>query len=284
MRSLYLLGATGSIGRQVLEVVDAATDKFRIAVLSADTDLEGMTVLVRKYHPDYAAMNDAAAAKTLSVRFPDLEVGAGRSGLIRAAAWNPGDGDGLLVNAIVGVAGLEPTLAALAVRRSVALANKETLVVGGDIVMELARKNGAAILPVDSEHSAIWQCLKEEDPASVRRLIITASGGAFRDRTRAELAGVTPAEALAHPNWQMGRKITIDSATMMNKGFEVIEAMHLFGLTPDRIDCVMHRESYVHSLVEFIDGGIIAQISTTTCACDAMRSIIPSGGKIRRPA
>ena len=262
MRSLYLLGATGSIGRQVLDVADATPGAFRIAVLTADTDIETMTVLIQKYQPEFAAMNDAAAAETLAMRFPDLEIGSGKAGLVRAAAWNPGDKTGLLVNAIVGVAGLEPTIAALGVKRTVALANKETLVVGGAIVMELARKNGVAILPVDSEHSAIWQCLNGEDLASVERLIITASGGAFRDKTRAELAGVTPAEALCHPNWNMGRKITIDSATMMNKGFEVIEAMHLFGLPLDRIDCVLHRESYVHSLVEFIDGSLIAQISS----------------------
>jgi len=262
MKNLYLLGATGSIGRQTLEVAAAAPDRFRVAALAADADVEGMTALLRDIRPRYAAMNDPAAAATLSARFPDVEIGSGKAGLLRLAGLDPQDRDGLFVNAVVGVAGLEPTLAAISIGRDVALANKETLVVGGDLVMAAAAAKAVRILPVDSEHSAIWQCLGGEDPDRVLRLVITASGGAFRDRSRAELDRVTPADALNHPNWRMGKKITVDSATMMNKGFEVIEAMHLFRLPLGKIETVIHRESYVHSLVEFVDGSIIAQISS----------------------
>jgi 1-deoxy-D-xylulose-5-phosphate reductoisomerase len=262
MKNLYILGATGSIGRQTLEVAEASPERFRIAALAADADVEGMTALLVRHRPSYAAMNDVAAAATLAARFPDIEVGAGRTGILRLAEMRPGDRDGIFVNAAVGVAGLEPTLAAIAIGRDVALANKETLVVGGDLVMAAATKEHVRILPVDSEHSAIWQCLEGEEPASVVRLLITASGGAFRDLTREQLANVTPVEALAHPNWKMGRKVTVDSATMMNKGFEVIEAMHLFSLPLGKIETILHRESYVHSMVEFVDGSIIAQISS----------------------
>ncbi|MFA5007580.1 MAG: 1-deoxy-D-xylulose-5-phosphate reductoisomerase [Candidatus Izemoplasmatales bacterium] len=262
MRNLDLLGATGSIGRQTIDVVAAEPDRFRIRALGADRDVEGMTELVRRLSPDYVAMNDETAAATIAARFPDVEVGSGRAGLIRLSSLCPDDGDGLFVNAAVGVAGLEPTIAALRIGRSVALANKETLVVGGELVMALAREKHARILPIDSEHSALWQCLEGEDPESVLRLLITASGGAFRDKARADLDRVSVADALAHPNWKMGKKITIDSATMMNKGFEVIEAMHLFSLPLGKIDTILHRESYVHSLVEFVDGSMMAQVSS----------------------
>lgn len=262
MKNLDLLGATGSIGRQTIDVVAAEPDRFRIRALGADRDVEGMTELVRRLRPDYVAMNDDAAAATIAARFPDIEVGCGRTGLLKLASLCPDDEDGLFVNAAVGIAGLEPTLSALRIGRSVALANKETLVVGGDLVMALAKEKHARILPIDSEHSALWQCLEGEDPDRILRLLITASGGAFRDRSRAELDRVTVADALAHPNWKMGKKITIDSATMMNKGFEVIEAMHLFHLPLGKIDTILHRESYVHSLVEFVDGSMMAQISS----------------------
>jgi len=262
MKNLYLLGATGSIGRQTLEIAEAAPERFKIVALGADRDVEGMTELIRRHAPRYVAMNDAAGAATIAVRFPDVEVGSGKTGLIRLASLDPDDRDGLFVNAVVGVAGLEPTIAALKIGRDVALANKETLVVGGEIVMALAREKHVRILPIDSEHSALWQCLEGENPESVLRLVITASGGAFRDKSRAELEHVGVADALAHPNWKMGKKITIDSATMMNKGFEVIEAMHLFGIPLGKIDTVLHRESYLHSLVEFVDGSMIAQISS----------------------
>ncbi len=262
MKNLYLLGATGSIGRQTLEIAETAPERFRIIALGADRDVEGMTELVRRHAPRYVAMNAAAAAATLAIRFPDIEVGSGKAGLNRLASLDQDDRDGLFVNAAVGIAGLEPTIAALKIGRDVALANKETLVVGGDIVMPLAREKGVRILPIDSEHSALWQCLEGERPESVLRLVITASGGAFRDKSRAELEHVGVADALAHPNWKMGKKITIDSATMMNKGFEVIEAMHLFAIPLGKIDTVLHRESYLHSLVEFVDGSMVAQISS----------------------
>lgn len=261
MKNLYVLGATGSIGRQVLEIASAHPDEFRIAALSANQDLEGMTALIGEHHPEYVAMGSSEAAEILRVRFPDLSIGAGDEGLVSAATLHPEDRDGLLVNALVGSCGLLPTFRALENGRDVALANKETLVIGGDLIMPLARERGARIYPVDSEHSAIWQCLRNADPSTVRRLVITASGGAFRDKTREELAGVTPEDALRHPNWSMGAKITVDSATMMNKGFEIIEAHHLFGIPGERVETVLHPESYVHSFVEFVDGSLLAQIS-----------------------
>ncbi len=261
MKNLYLLGATGSIGRQVLQIVDAHPDEFRIVTLSANENLEGMTALLTRYHPDYVAMGSSEAAEILRVRFPELPVGEGDEGLVTAATFRPEDADGLLVNALVGSCGLLPTYRAIEIGRDVALANKETLVIGGDLIMPLAKKHGVRIYPVDSEHSAIWQCLGNADISAVRRLVITASGGAFRDKTRAELADVTPEDALRHPNWSMGPKITVDSATMMNKGFEIIEAHHLFGIPADRIETVLHPESYIHSFVEFVDGSLLAQIS-----------------------
>lgn len=261
MRNLYLLGATGSIGRQVLQIVDAHPDDFRIVTLSANENLEGMTALISRYHPAYVAMGSPEAARILRVRFPGLSVGEDETGLLEAATFRPDDADGLLVNALVGSCGLLPTHRALEIGRSVALANKETLVIGGDLIMPLAKKRGARIYPIDSEHSAIWQCLGDDDVSTVRRLVITASGGAFREKSRAELAGVTPEDALRHPTWSMGPKITVDSATMMNKGFEIIEAHHLFGIPGERIETVLHPESYIHSFVEFVDGSLLAQIS-----------------------
>jgi len=261
MKNLYLLGATGSIGRQVCDIVDQDASAFRIVTMTANENLEGLSALIEKYHPEFVAMGSEETAHIVQMRHPGLAVGCGESGLLKAATWHPEDKTGLLVNALVGSCGLVPTYRTLEIGRSVALANKETLVIGGELIMGLAKKNHLRIDPIDSEHSAIWQCLQGNDPKAVRRLILTASGGAFREKTRAELANVTLEDALRHPNWTMGAKITIDSATMMNKGFEVIEAHHLFGLPVDRIDTVLHKESYVHSLVEYVDGSLIAQLS-----------------------
>jgi 1-deoxy-D-xylulose-5-phosphate reductoisomerase len=261
MKNLYLLGATGSIGRQVCEIVDQDPSAFRILTLTANGNIEGISALIEKYHPEFVAMGSEEAARVIGMRHPGLPVGFGEAGLVKAATWSPEDHSGLLVNALVGSCGLVPTYRALEMGRSIALANKETLVIGGTLILDLAKKNQARIFPIDSEHSAIWQCLQGNDPKTVRRLIITASGGAFRNKTRSELMNVTLADALRHPNWAMGAKITIDSATMMNKGFEVIEAHHLFGIPVERIETVLHPESYVHSLVEFVDGSMMAQIS-----------------------
>ena len=261
MKNIYLLGATGSIGRQVLEIIDRNPDDFCIVTLSANSDLDGMSTLIEKYRPEYVAMGQPDAAKILSNRYPQTEIGSDTAGLVKAATFNPLDQNGLLVNALVGMCGLVPTIKAIEIGRSIALANKETLVIGGDLIMPLARKHHVTIYPIDSEHSALWQCLKGEDMNTVNHLIITASGGAFRDLSREQLTTVTAEAALKHPSWSMGAKITIDCATMMNKGFEVIEAHHLFGISGSKIQTLLHKESYVHSLVEFIDGSIIAQIA-----------------------
>ncbi len=261
MRSLILLGATGSIGRQVLEILDAHPEAFRVVALTAHEKVDELSLLIDKYRPEFAAIGSEEQAAVLKNRHPEIAVGYGETGLIEAATWRREDRSTLLVNALVGSCGLAPTYHAVDLGRPVALANKETLVIGGDLIMDLARERHVQILPIDSEHSAIWQCLQGNDKAAVRRMIITASGGAFRDKSRDELATVDADQALQHPNWSMGAKITIDSATMMNKGFEVIEAHHLFGIPADKIDTVLHPESYVHSLVEYTDGSILAQIS-----------------------
>ncbi|MFA5742148.1 MAG: 1-deoxy-D-xylulose-5-phosphate reductoisomerase [Candidatus Izemoplasmatales bacterium] len=261
MKNVYLLGATGSIGKQVLDIIDNNPLDFQIVTLTANTDLDGMSALINKYHPKYVAMGQEEAANILRIRHPQTEIGHDTLGLIKAATLNPEDHEGLLVNALVGMCGLVPTIKAVEIGRSIALANKETLVIGGDLIMPLAKKHHVNIFPIDSEHSAIWQCLHDEDINSVKNLIITASGGAFRDLSRDQLESVTAEAALKHPNWSMGAKITIDCATMINKGFEVIEAHHLFGLPITKIKTILHKESYVHSLVEFIDGSIIAQMA-----------------------
>lgn len=261
MKNLYLLGATGSIGLQVLEIVDAHPDDFHVVTLTGNRKIDEMTLLINKYHPEYVAMGSKESADIIQMRFPELHVGALEEGLIQAATWNPEDKTGLMVNALVGMCGFVPTVRTIEIGRDVALANKETLVIGGEIIMPLVEKHHVNLYPIDSEHSAIWQCLNGEDPSKVERLIITASGGAFRDCSRDQLERMTCEDALKHPNWSMGPKITIDSATMMNKGFEVIEAHYLFHLPTSKIDTVLHRESYVHSLVEFVDGSMIAQIS-----------------------
>jgi 1-deoxy-D-xylulose-5-phosphate reductoisomerase len=261
MKNLYLLGATGSIGSQVLQIVDANPTAFAIVTLGANENVDGMSILIEKYHPQYVAMGDSHAAVVLQMRHPEVQIGSGEAGLVQVATWNPEDREGLMVNALVGMCGLVPTVKTIEIGRNIALANKETLVIGGGLILPLCKKHHVNLLPIDSEHSALWQCLQGEDVTSVKRLIITASGGAFRDKTREELRNVTIEDALHHPNWTMGSKITIDSATMMNKGFEVIEAHYLFGISADQIETLLHKESYVHSLVEFIDGSLIAQLS-----------------------
>ncbi len=260
IKRIALFGSTGSIGRQSLEV--ARRQGFTVAALGAQRNVELLERQVLEFRPALVAVGDEAAAEALSRRLSGLEGGpkvlAGPNAAAEAAAACGAD---MALNAIVGFAGLDVTLAALAAGMDVALANKESLVAGGSLVMEAQKAAGTRLLPVDSEHSAIFQCL--QDPASAKaleRIILTASGGPFYGKTAAELQNVTKEEALAHPNWSMGAKITVDSATLMNKGLEFIEAMWLFGLAPQQIDIVVQRESIIHSMVEFADGSVLAQL------------------------
>jgi 1-deoxy-D-xylulose-5-phosphate reductoisomerase len=258
---VVVLGSTGSIGRSTLSVIEHdAAGRLRAWGLSAHKSWGGLIEQARATRPRFVTVTDPEGYERLRVelRVADVEVLAGRDGIIRMVQDPSTD---RVLSAIVGAAGLEGTWAALEAGKTVALANKETLVVGGPLVMELARDRGAALLPVDSEHSAIFQALHAGDRADVRRVILTSSGGPFRGKSRAELEGVTPEEALRHPTWQMGPKITIDSATLMNKALEVIEARWLFGLEPEQVEVVIHPESVVHSMVEFVDGSVVAQLS-----------------------
>ena len=253
MKEICILGSTGSIGTQALEVVDKYPDKFKVKALSCNSNVL-IKEQIRKYMPEYAAVCDAELADDLKKNFPDLTVLRGCEGICELADKKYD----LLLNALVGISGLKPTLRAIKAHTTIALANKETLVAGGDIVMPLAEQEGVDILPVDSEHSAIWQSLTAKN---VSRLLLTASGGAFRDKSKEELKSSKAADALKHPNWDMGAKVTIDSATLMNKGLEIIEAMHLFGVDSEDIKVLVHRQSVVHSMVEYADGSVIAQLS-----------------------
>lgn len=259
-RTLSILGSTGSIGRQALEV--AAAGGHRVAALTVAKQVELAETQARQVQPVLVAAADQRAASDLRVRLADtsIRVVGGEDGILEAASLSEVD---TVVTAIVGVAGLGPTLTAIDGGKRIALANKETLVCAGELVMARAKEKGADIVPVDSEHSAIFQCLQGcANRGEVRRLILTASGGPFFGKRREELAQVTRTQALQHPNWVMGAKITIDSATLMNKGLEFIEAMRLFEVSPQRIQIVVHRESIVHSMVEFEDGAILAQLGS----------------------
>ena len=259
-RTLSVLGSSGSIGRQALDV--AAVCGHEVAAITVNRSAPMAEAQARRFRPRLAVAVDEDAAADLRTRLADTEVKvlSGREGLLEAASLPGAD---TVVTAIVGVAGLEPTLAAIACGKRIALANKETLVCAGELVMARARESGAEIVPVDSEHSAIFQCLQGcRDRGEVRRLILTASGGPFFGWSREELAGVTKVQALKHPNWAMGAKITIDSATLMNKGLEFIEAMRLYAVPSEQIQIVVHRESIIHSLVEFGDGAILAQLGS----------------------
>ena len=259
-RTLSVLGSSGSIGRQALDVAEVCGHE--VAAITVNRSAPMAEEQARRFRPRLAVAVDEDAAADLRTRLADTEVKvlSGREGLLEAASLPGAD---TVVTAIVGVAGLEPTLAAIACGKRIALANKETLVCAGELVMARARETGAEIVPVDSEHSAIFQCLQGcRDRGEVRRLILTASGGPFFGWSREELARVTKAQALKHPNWAMGAKITIDSATLMNKGLEFIEAMRLYAVPPEQIQIVVHRESIIHSLVEFGDGAILAQLGS----------------------
>ncbi len=255
--SMIVLGATGSVGLQALDV--AREQKLRVTALSANRSVRETEALAREFSPVACAMADEAAAAELRTRLADtdIRVYAGSRGVCDMIEETEGE---IVLNSIVGRAGLEPTLTALRAGRRLALANKESLVVAGDIVMAAARAAGQTILPVDSEHSAIFQCLHAGRREDLKKILLTASGGPFFGRTREELSQITVEETLAHPTWKMGAKITVDSATLMNKGFEVIEAVHLFGVRPSQIEVVVHRESIIHSMVEYNDNGVIAQL------------------------
>ena len=259
-KTISILGATGSIGRQTLDVAEQLG--LRVAALTAHMDVERLEAQVRKFRPRLAVLTDEAAARDLAVRLADMDtkVLGGPEALLEAAVCPEAD---TVVTAVVGMVGLRPTMAAIREGKRIALANKETLVCAGQLVMEEARDFGAEILPVDSEHSALFQSLQGcRDRGEVRRLILTCSGGPFFGKTRTELQGMTRKDALQHPNWSMGAKITIDSATLMNKGLEVIEAMRLYRLPLDQVSVVIHRQSIVHSLVEYRDGAVLAQLGT----------------------
>ena len=263
MKRLALLGSTGSIGTQTLEVVrglEKSRCPVKIEVLAARSNIRLLEEQIREFRPAAAAVFDPDAARELRTRVRDLDITVleGMEGLCEAAAWETAD---ITLNAVVGMVGLRPTLAAISAKKTLALANKEALVAGGSLVMEAARENGVKILPVDSEHSAIFQCLQGcPSPEALNRLILTASGGPFFGKSREELREITPEQALRHPNWEMGAKVTIDSATLMNKGLEVIEASWLFGVPPEQIEVVVHRESIVHSLIEYRDHSVLAQL------------------------
>lgn len=259
MKNLVILGSTGSIGVSTLEVVAAYPDRYGVVALTGGNNLQRLVEQVRRFRPQLVAVLTAADAEclrsTLGPEHPEILFGI--EGLIACAVHPEAH---LVVSAIVGAAGLVPTMAAIEAGKNVALANKETLVAAGPLVMAAVARKGVQLYPVDSEHSAIFQSLEGHSKADVRRLILTASGGPFRDRALAELRQVTPQDALAHPNWQMGRKISIDSATMMNKGLEVIEARWLFDLPAEKIAVHIHPQSIVHSMVEYVDGSVIAQL------------------------
>ena len=258
MKNISLLGSTGSIGKQTLEVAAANPDKMKIRVLAAHTSDTVLEEQIRAFEPDFAVLSDKEAAARLKARYHGkTEILAGEEGLLAAATYSEVD---TVLASMVGYAGLRPTMAAINCGKNIALANKETLVAAGSLVMEAVAKNNVSLTPVDSEHSAIFQALQGGKKEEVKRLLITASGGPFRGKKRSELESVTLAQCLNHPNWSMGKKITVDSSTLANKGLEVIEAHWLFNMPYEKIDVVVHPQSIIHSLVEFCDGSVIAQL------------------------
>ena len=262
MKKISVLGSTGSIGTQTLEVVRQNKDELEVFALSAGTNVDLIEKQIREFSPKIAAMGDEKAAEELRGRISDLsgvKVLAGMDGLLEMAS-DPGYD--ILVTAIVGMIGIRPTIAAIEAGKDIALANKETLVCAGHIIMPLAEKKGIKILPVDSEHSAIFQSLQGSPRSRIAKIILTCSGGPFRGMKKDELASKTPEDALRHPNWNMGKKITIDSASLVNKGLEVMEASWLFGVGPERVCVTVHPQSVLHSAVEFVDGAVVGQMGT----------------------
>lgn len=259
MKKIALLGSTGSIGTQTLEV--AREKGYKITALAARRSIDLLEAQIREFRPEYCAVADEKAAADLKIRIADTDtkILSGDEGIIETAAISNAD---ILLNSLLGKSGIRPTLAAIESGKDIAMANKEPLVASGEIILGKVKEKGVRFLPVDSEHSAIFQCLDSEHNSSrfISRLIITASGGPFFSKTREELKDITPAEAIAHPTWSMGAKISVDSATLMNKGLELIEAARLFNVSADRIDVTVHRQSIVHSMVEFCDGSTLAQL------------------------
>ncbi|WP_394527048.1 1-deoxy-D-xylulose-5-phosphate reductoisomerase [Lacrimispora sp. JR3] len=260
MKKIAILGSTGSIGTQTLEVIENQRD-IEVTALAAGSNIRLLEEQIRKFKPKLACVWKAEKARELAVLVKDLPVRivSGMEGLIEAATEESAD---IVVTAVVGMIGIRPTIAAMEAGKDIALANKETLVTAGHIIMPLAEERGVKILPVDSEHSAIFQCLNGENKDTIHKILLTASGGPFRGKTRAELQSVQVEDALKHPNWSMGRKITIDSSTMVNKGLEVIEAKWLFGVEMDQVEVVVQPKSVIHSMVEFEDGAVMAQLGT----------------------
>jgi len=258
-KGITILGATGSVGRNALAVIDSLRDDYRIVGLTAHSNASLLRELIDRFRPRYAAIVDEHQARALQSDCPvGTKVLGGPEGVLTVAAASEAQ---IVVSAIVGAAGLRPVLAAIREERTIALANKEPLVMAGGIITSLAEENGVTLMPVDSEHSAIFQCISGDRDQRIQRIILTASGGPFYDRDVEELQRVTPEQALEHPTWNMGAKISVDSATLMNKGLEVIEARWLFGVPVEKIEVVIHPTSIVHSMVEFVDGSIIAQLS-----------------------
>jgi len=259
-RRVSILGATGSVGTSTLDLIERHPERFEVVALTAARNVAALAEAARRTRAQLAVIDDPALLGELEQRLEgsDCRAATGREALIEAAA---GGADWVMA-AIVGCAGLEPVMAAIEAGRTVALANKESLVTAGVIMIDAAARSGARILPVDSEHNAIFQCLADNRPCDVSRLVLTASGGPFRTMSRDKMAAVTPEQAVAHPNWSMGAKISVDSATMMNKGLELIEAHHLFGLPSERIDILVHPQSVVHSMVEYVDGSVLAQLGS----------------------
>jgi 1-deoxy-D-xylulose-5-phosphate reductoisomerase len=260
MKHLAILGSTGSIGTSALDVVRMYPNLFKIEALTAANNIALLVRQIEEFKPEMVVVLDETKAFELARSLTGNckpEILYGESGYVAAAAWNSAE---MVLLAMVGAAGLKPALAAIEAKKEIGLANKETLVMAGEIVMEMARTNGVSILPVDSEHSAIFQCLRGNRTKDFKRIFLTASGGPFRNRPRESFSHITLADALNHPTWDMGHKITIDSATLMNKGLEVIEAVHLFGVAPDEIQVLIHPQSIVHSMVGFMDGTVIAQM------------------------
>ena len=261
MKKIAILGSTGSIGTQALDVVRHMPEEFSVEVLAANSNVELFAAQVKEFRPKLAVLADEAAYKILREKnLQGVELAGGRQSFIDAATF---DGVEIVLTSMSGFAGLEPTLKAIACGKDIALANKETLVVAGELVTKSARAHGVKILPVDSEHGAFFQCLQGEDSRTIEKLLLTASGGPFRGKKRDDLLDATVNEVLAHPTWNMGRKITVDSASLVNKGLEVIEAKFLYGVTYDQIQVVVHPQSIVHSMIEFRDGSIIAQLAST---------------------
>lgn len=259
-KRVSILGSTGSIGTQALNIIEAEPERYEVAALSCMKNIELLAEQIKKFRPRFVATYDAADAQRLAEIYPDIKFFSGNDGLAELAAEAEDD---ILLNAVVGMAGLIPTYKALLNGKKIALANKETLVAGGSLIMKTAAEKGLNLLPVDSEHSAVFQSLRGNSRESIHKIILTASGGPFRDYSLNELRNVRLEDALAHPTWSMGKKITVDSATMMNKGFEVIEARWLFDVTAEKIDVLVHPESIIHSLVEYRDGAVMAQLGVS---------------------